>query len=616
MPNLDTTAEVFSQIDQHGEMSEETGRDATDLLTGSGSHRSDDPMDWSESQHAEDTAIEDGEDGDLPPDSSNPGGNGNVADEEREALSGPTRMVLNDDENHNDILEESGLHIKEAPEPTVTLPSQVQPPTRASSPDLDIEESIPFTKDDEDNDLFQHQKPQSHQCATNISPSKNGGLTQHENRQPSIPKKTPVELQSTVTDEAETLVPATVYQAIPRISEQKAAASAGKTLQNRSFSKAKAGPGSSPKDSRQNASTGKYEARSEPLSPSLPHRSRQQNPVSLHRSTSPKTRKPNLGFTSQDQPGEDPRIVVQRDRRQWRRARASYGEQSPQELRWRAGDHWSPEREPAPVPRHSKSSPHRTTPGAARPTNSADGTPLIHPNIRDRSLSLHQQPRLNEPIYTRSAADQTTTPNTDGQDEPPAKRQRLDDDRDNSRSLAAQPDHSDARKPFDDPFIRFAGAYDDYEEGRRHFEKMCYEIEALGKNLHKSLWDDYIVRNVTDYEETSGMSYKDFYDDCIEESSHQQRIMNPTTLQAALAVARSRSENRKSTKRMSSGQSSRRTSLQIPEEQHHERSGQVAGPDIIHVASSSSSRQEAEQPQQCKCTAVGAGLRMLIECNS
>ena len=95
-----------------------------------------------------------------------------------------------------------------------------------------------------------------------------------------------------------------------------------------------------------------------------------------------------------------------------------------------------------------------------------------------------------------------------------------------------------------DIFVAFVKAYQDYDGGRRHFQEMCTEISELGKNLHKSLWDDYVVRNLADYDDSSEMTYKDFYDDRIDEPLHTNRILNPSNLKLVLEDSRNRRSSR------------------------------------------------------------------------
>ena len=129
--------------------------------------------------------------------------------------------------------------------------------------------------------------------------------------------------------------------------------------------------------------------------------------------------------------------------------------------------------------------------------------------------------------------------------EPPAKRRRIDGasvqpDTGSSRSMSAPNDDRSSQKPSPsltvgaDPFAIFVSTYPTYEEGRRHFQAMCKEIQQHGKALHRSLWDDYVIRNANEYEEACGMSYKDFYDEHVDEPIYTKRILNPARLQLVL----------------------------------------------------------------------------------
>ena len=152
--------------------------------------------------------------------------------------------------------------------------------------------------------------------------------------------------------------------------------------------------------------------------------------------------------------------------------------------------------------------------------------------------------------------------------------------------------------PSDDIFVRFISAYQDYDEGRRHFEKMCHEIASLGKGLHKSLWDDYVVRSVTDYDDTLGQSYRDFYDDHVDEPKYMKRVLTPETLRVLLVDSRNRRTSRTSTSSLrSSQQASNRASVQVAQSVFHSSPPQSHS-NLHHMDKSVSHQSDRTVPQR------------------
>lgn len=92
-------------------------------------------------------------------------------------------------------------------------------------------------------------------------------------------------------------------------------------------------------------------------------------------------------------------------------------------------------------------------------------------------------------------------------------------------------------------FDEFSSAYPNYSGNLKHFVGLCRKIKADGK-LHRSLWDDFIIRHKIDYipyvsrcTEDGGeaIAYEQFYNQHIESPLYTRRLMNPYTLEQALA---------------------------------------------------------------------------------
>ena len=90
-------------------------------------------------------------------------------------------------------------------------------------------------------------------------------------------------------------------------------------------------------------------------------------------------------------------------------------------------------------------------------------------------------------------------------------------------------------------FTLFQNAYPQYRGDMKHFLTLCKKIETLWKrdSLHKSMWDDFIIRHKDDYARYVGqcmedgddpMTYEKFYNDKIDETIYQDRVITPSTL--------------------------------------------------------------------------------------
>jgi len=96
-------------------------------------------------------------------------------------------------------------------------------------------------------------------------------------------------------------------------------------------------------------------------------------------------------------------------------------------------------------------------------------------------------------------------------------------------------------------YTAFKAAYSSYSGDLKHFANLCrmiYKLTQGQRLLHRSLWDDFIIRHKTDYpaylmqcaeEGTSVKTYDAYYQDEIEEPIHIRRIVTPLTLEAVLS---------------------------------------------------------------------------------
>ncbi|KAJ8612176.1 hypothetical protein MRB53_037566 [Persea americana] len=98
-----------------------------------------------------------------------------------------------------------------------------------------------------------------------------------------------------------------------------------------------------------------------------------------------------------------------------------------------------------------------------------------------------------------------------------------------------------------DIFDKFVTAYPIYTGDSKHFLAMCRKIqklEAEDKMLHRSLWDDFIIRHETEYkpylhkcaqEVEDSLNYEQFYRERVANPRHTLRIMHQESLRASLA---------------------------------------------------------------------------------
>lgn len=96
--------------------------------------------------------------------------------------------------------------------------------------------------------------------------------------------------------------------------------------------------------------------------------------------------------------------------------------------------------------------------------------------------------------------------------------------------------------PVRSQFTLFQKAYPQYRGDMKHFLTLCKKIETLRKrdSLHKSMWDDFIIRHKDDYaryvrqcmeDGDDPMTYEKFYNDKIDETIYQDKVITPSTLE-------------------------------------------------------------------------------------
>ncbi|KIW01557.1 hypothetical protein, variant [Verruconis gallopava] len=87
---------------------------------------------------------------------------------------------------------------------------------------------------------------------------------------------------------------------------------------------------------------------------------------------------------------------------------------------------------------------------------------------------------------------------------------------------------------FESLYQEFTTAYEDYNGNLKHFTNLLKDIKRSGNHLHQFLWDDYVIRNKTDYLPYSieclesgdrPVSYENFY---------AKRIVKPIYIQGVL----------------------------------------------------------------------------------
>lgn len=109
-------------------------------------------------------------------------------------------------------------------------------------------------------------------------------------------------------------------------------------------------------------------------------------------------------------------------------------------------------------------------------------------------------------------------------------------------SSSTQPPHEVAL------YNRFKRLYPDYLGDQKHFLGRCRAIEQLhaqGK-LHKSLWDDHLIRHKTEYGPYTARcndagdelcSYEQYYNEACDAPKYTAMLLKPDTLKAALSIS-------------------------------------------------------------------------------
>lgn len=94
-------------------------------------------------------------------------------------------------------------------------------------------------------------------------------------------------------------------------------------------------------------------------------------------------------------------------------------------------------------------------------------------------------------------------------------------------------------------FGLFKAAYPIYTGDIRHFLTLCKKIEKLWKRgaLHKSMWDDFLIRNKIDYaryvqkcieDGDDPMPYERFYNEEIDEPAYRSKVITPQNLRSII----------------------------------------------------------------------------------
>lgn len=98
----------------------------------------------------------------------------------------------------------------------------------------------------------------------------------------------------------------------------------------------------------------------------------------------------------------------------------------------------------------------------------------------------------------------------------------------------------------EDVLSKFRSAYPSYTGDEKRFLARCRMVERLhtGKKLHRSLWDDFVIRHETDYlpyaqrcdeEGDDARPYAEYYHDEFDKPQHTRRVLAPDSLQKFLA---------------------------------------------------------------------------------
>lgn len=277
-----------------------------------------------------------------------------------------------------------------------------------------------------------------------------------------------------------------------------------------------------------------------------------------------------LAYTSQDQVGENPVVTARRQRREFLQGINDAQDETSGSPHTLVVSLRSPKKEVAPHDSEKLSSSSQAKPRSGKPKSGRiDGNVSPPPTRWSIAPSLVSDSAVNLTSHEqekRYVSNERMTAIGEG---PPLKRRRTElttNDAHEPRVVtSAEPVLSqEPPEPSRGIFIKFIQSYPDYSAGQSHLRNLCEDIDNLGKNLHKSLWDDYIVCSATRFGEKSGQPYKDFYDEHVEEPTHTKRIINPSTLAVILQSSQTVSMSNKShASTLATPDSSRRSSVQV-----------------------------------------------------
>ena len=119
------------------------------------------------------------------------------------------------------------------------------------------------------------------------------------------------------------------------------------------------------------------------------------------------------------------------------------------------------------------------------------------------------------------------------QNEPPARARPHEQD-----ELRAH--GAPTRTTFDSLYQDFCAAYEDYKGNIKHFTNLLNDIDRTQSRLHQFLWDDYVVRNKTDYLPYSmeclesgerSMPYEIFYSKKITKPKYTEGVLSAEKLE-------------------------------------------------------------------------------------
>ena len=179
--------------------------------------------------------------------------------------------------------------------------------------------------------------------------------------------------------------------------------------------------------------------------------------------------------------------------------------------------------------------------------------PMTNPDMDSDILELDghsvKQDWSSERPKGPRAPDSTTSPKTSS----PIKRMNVFSPRGHdhaAKSLAAiSPQAPPSSYPGQHSILEtFRKAYPEYRGNEKQFVALCRKIGALVKEnrmLHKSLWDDFVIRHQQEYREhlarcaeeaEDPMPYETFYSAEIDEPKFMKRILSPANLKEAISL--------------------------------------------------------------------------------